>query len=729
MNDRLRPARAAWIVLPAVVLGVVLYARGGDGSAIVALLAGTTAAFLAGLSCLATSRTMPGRHRAGWLLLALAGISWGAGNTFWLWQEFFSAQTTLFPSPADYGFLIFPVAAAVGLGLLSGRSMLGSSVAPVLDGIVVAGALFLVLWSVSMRDIWAAGGESPLAYAVSLAYPIGDLVSATMALLLMTRARGRRSVVALLVAAMLGMGLADTLFAVGSADGTYVSGSWFDYGWVAGFVFLALAARRAAGRAVVVDTGTGVHRWQLLLPYLPFVVAVGVEGAGAYAGRLLDPAELFAVLLILGSLLARQLLVLLSHTSLTERLRFEASHDTLTGLANRKYFARLVDRRVASADAPVGLLHINLDHFAWVNDRLGDDVGDQLLRQAGERMAVSGQAARLSGDVFAVLVSGDLITTAEQLADAMRAPFSVGPHTVGITVSIGAAETTTSGPELRKMADLALQAAKDNGKDTISPYAPTMRTRLDREMTLRTELEAAVAQGLLQVAYQPIVKLPTAEMSGVEALARWRHPALGDVSPAEFIAVAERTGLIHELGACILEQACAEMAGLSRTGGFYVSVNVSTLQLLDPAFPARVARVLLDTGFDPARLVLEVTESVLADEAQVTTALQRLRSLGPRIAIDDFGSGYASLRYLHRFPADIVKIDRSYLEDSGAGSFIRSLIELFHSLGLTVVAEGVEEDAQSRMLSEAGSDLAQGYLFGRPMPARELAVVESRLAA
>jgi EAL domain-containing protein (putative c-di-GMP-specific phosphodiesterase class I) len=276
-----------------------------------------------------------------------------------------------------------------------------------------------------------------------------------------------------------------------------------------------------------------------------------------------------------------------------------------------------------------------------------------------------------------------------------------------------------SGEELRKHADLAMQAAKVAGKDTVAEFQPAMSARLDTEMVLRAELERALREGGLHVVYQPIVRLPSTALAGVEALARWRHPTLGDVSPVEFIAVAERAGLIHTLGMFVLDRACTEFAAWNRDGSMYLSVNVSTLQLLDPAFPDRVAAVLQARDVDPRHVVLEVTESVLADESQVTVALRTLRSKGLRIAIDDFGTGYASLRYLHRFPVDVVKIDRSYvsglLHEPTAKHFIGSLTQLFHGLGLTVVVEGVEHQSQSQKLTALGVDLGQGYLYGKPM--------------
>jgi diguanylate cyclase (GGDEF)-like protein len=371
-----------------------------------------------------------------------------------------------------------------------------------------------------------------------------------------------------------------------------------------------------------------------------------------------------------------------------------------------------------------------------VNDTFGHHVGDQLLCGVADRLRQlapsSAVVSRLSGDEFAVMVldGHDPVTLARDVAEAVRQPLTLGPHTVAVTAGISIAATPTaegalvSGVELRQQLDLALQAAKESGKGMIRAFEPSLRERFETEMTLRAELEEALRHGTLHIVYQPIVRLPSERLAGVEALARWHHRTLGEIPPVDFIAVAERAGLIHALGLFVLDRACQEFAAWDVERAMYLSVNVSTLQLLDPGFPDRAAAVLRAHDVDASRVVLEVTESVLVEESQLSAALHALRSRGVRIAVDDFGTGYASLRYLRSLPIDVVKIDRSYvtglLHDPTATHVISSLTQLFHGLGLVVVAEGVEQQGQSHDLGGLGVDLGQGYLYGKPVPARLL---------
>jgi diguanylate cyclase len=244
-------------------------------------------------------------------------------------------------------------------------------------------------------------------------------------------------------------------------------------------------------------------------------------------------------------------------------------------------------------------------------------------------------------------------------------------------------------------------------------------------MAMREDLQRALAEDALSVVYQPIVELDGGRVTGVEALVRWHHPTRGTVAPADFIPVAERAAMIADIGSFVLDRACAEFATWGGAADIYLSVNMSPLQLLDPSFTERVLGTIRRHGLRPGQLVLEVTENALADESYVIPALQRLRAAGLRTAIDDFGTGYSSLRYLHRLPADIIKIDRSYIRDidsdRSAGRLVETLWQLFSALGLTAVAEGVEDPAQARMLAGMGCPMAQGYLFGRPVPIERLA--------
>jgi diguanylate cyclase (GGDEF)-like protein len=729
-------------VLLAVVPAVPMFVLRGDAGVLYAGSASTLLAIVAGIFCIRAARRTAGASRRGWILLAAGCLSWGAGNLTWSINEYLLHAEKLFPSPADIGFLIFPVAGTAGFWLISGRSSLGSRLTLFMDGLIVTGALFAVSWVVTLRSVFAAGADSVPAFAVSLAYPIGDLVLATMAVLLAARTRrGARTTVVLFVTGMLGMAVADTLFAVGTSNGTYVSGALSDAGWVIGFASFALAGRGTVRRPLAVHPAGVLRRWQIALPYVPFSVAAVLATGEVVAGSGLDAVQAVALLAGLGLVMTRQLLTLLSNSALARRLEFQAYHDPLTGIGNRAQFTERLESALDKR-TPLTIVYLDLDDFKLVNDSLGHDAGDALLRAvAGRLTACFGGAdalSRLGGDEFAVLIldADDPQRHARLMLDHLRPPFAIGARQVTVNASVGLAVspgTVVAAEELRKNVDLAMYAAKAQGKNTFALFDPSMRQAFDEEMALRTELNQALLDRALQVAYQPIVGIASRRLAGLEALARWHHPVRGDVSPDVFVGVAERAGLVAELGLFVLERACAEFMSWPGSQWAYLSVNVSPLQMLDPDFPDRVSGTLAGLGMRPDQLVLEVTETALADESEVIDTLKALRACGIRIAIDDFGTGYSSLRYLHRFPADIVKIDRTYIQDIvsdlTAVRIVGTLWQLFGALGLAAVAEGVEDEAQAAMLLELGCPYAQGYLFSRPMPLADLPQSDQLLAA
>jgi diguanylate cyclase len=737
--------RMAAIVGVLVLSALPLTTLRGTGAVVFALLASTTLALTGAFTCAVAARRVSGRSRAGWILLAAACGSWGLGNAYWSHNELLMHAEVLFPSMADFGFLLFPLLAGAGLWLISGRATLGGRFTSLLDGLIMTSALFVMSWAITLRSVWEAGADSLLAFVVSLAYPVGDLVLATMAFLLAARTRrGTRTVVTLLIAGLLGMAAADTLFALHTADGTYVSGAYSDTGWVLAFAAFAMAGWASARRPMSLQTLGIVRRWQLMLPYLPFAGAAGISVYQVAAGDGVDTVQAFALLAGFSLILARQLLTLVRNSTLTEQLRHQAYHDPLTGLGNRALFTdRLEDvlaGRVRARITPT-VLYLDLDDFKLINDTLGHDAGDELLRAVADRLRScfpdADTIARLGGDEFAVLLkhTDDAAGDARRMLEVLRPAFAIGSHSVAVTASIGTAAldgTPTSPEDLRKNVDLAMYAAKARGKNAYAVFEPTMRETFDAEMHLREELQRALADEALYVVYQPIVELDGGRVAGVEALARWHHPVMGEVPPATFVPVAERATMIADIGQFVLNRACAEFAGWAGSADTYLSVNVSPLQLLDPAFPERVLDTVRRHGLRPQQLVLEITEEALADESYVIPALRRLRSVGLRIAIDDFGTGYSSLRYLHRLPADIIKIDRSYVADLAADTSARLLLQMlwqmFTALNLTSIAEGVETEAQAAMLAEMNCPLAQGYLYGRPVEIGDVPV-EGALAS
>jgi diguanylate cyclase (GGDEF)-like protein/PAS domain S-box-containing protein len=423
--------------------------------------------------------------------------------------------------------------------------------------------------------------------------------------------------------------------------------------------------------------------------------------------------------------------------SLEDELKRQAFHDSLTGLANRALFADRLQHAISRAErtpTALAVLFVDLDDFKTVNDSLGHSEGDLLLIDVAERLRAgvrgSDTIARMGGDEFAILVEDPdeaetPIEVGRRLLAQLEAPFAHGGKEIFVRASIGIATTRSrdhTADEVLRNADVAMYTAKSNGKNRLEVFEPGMHTAALTRLALKGDLERALERDEFSLVYQPIVRLGGGRLSGVEALLRWQHADRGTVGPADFIPVAEETGLILPLGRWVLEQACTQAAAWNAMARepITMSVNVSGRQLQQPAFAAEVAEVLKATGLAPGLLTLELTESVLMQDAEAATAmLVDLKSLGVRLAIDDFGTGYSSLNYLRRFPIDELKIDRSFvasLQDGPTQSaVVLSILRLSETLHLETVAEGIEEPAQLAVLRELGADLGQGYLFARPL--------------
>ncbi|WP_448722659.1 phosphodiesterase DibA [Pseudomonas farris] len=419
-----------------------------------------------------------------------------------------------------------------------------------------------------------------------------------------------------------------------------------------------------------------------------------------------------------------------------------AHHDPLTDLPNRLLLTDRVGQAVASAQVHkrgCALLMIDLDHFKLINDSLGHSVGDQLLKAVAERLsALFGSGitlARLSGDEFAVLAEncpqpGHAAALAQRISDGLKESFQIDGHRLFINASIGISlfpSDALSAEQLLRNADSALFKAKSAGRDGYALYTEELTAHAQQRVEIAFQLRRALEQQELRVYYQPVHDLKTSRLIGVEALVRWEHPQRGLVSPAEFIPIAERTGLIAEIDAWVMRQACQQMCQWQAAGVVlsFVAVNVSSRLFARRELYQQVAQVLHDTGLDPAYLELEVTESaVMEDPEMALEQMHRLRELGVRLAIDDFGTGYSSLLRLKRLPVQKLKIDQGFVAglpgDEDDAAIARVIIALAQSMGMQVHAEGIEQVEQAAFLLEHDCDLGQGYWFGRPVPAASL---------
>jgi diguanylate cyclase (GGDEF)-like protein len=425
---------------------------------------------------------------------------------------------------------------------------------------------------------------------------------------------------------------------------------------------------------------------------------------------------------------------------LQEQLHHQAYHDPLTSLANRVLFAEKVKQAIADRRGEVAVLFIDLDDFKTVNDSLGHSAGDELLVAVALRLRgclrPEDLVARLGGDEFAVMVQdGDAEAAATGVArrimEAFTAPVMVGVGSVAVHASVGIATNhrrTIAAEDLIRDADVAMYKAKTSGKGTFEMFDASMGTEVLERHGLKEELRLAIERDELTLYFQPIVSLETGDLVATEALVRWEHPRRGLVGPSEFVPLAEETGLILSLGQYVLEEACQHARRWKPDPDAddnhqpAVHVNLSAVELRDPTLVERVRNTLETSGVDPRRLVYEVTETLLLEESErVTATLTQLRELGVRFALDDFGTGYSSLSYLHTLPLDILKIAKSFVDGLGRGgreaSFVRMIIELARTLGLSVIAEGIETADQASALAALECEYGQGFHLGRPRPA------------
>jgi Amt family ammonium transporter len=430
---------------------------------------------------------------------------------------------------------------------------------------------------------------------------------------------------------------------------------------------------------------------------------------------------------------------------LEEHLQHDAFHDTLTGLFNRAYFIgrleRAINRCKTDPARQFAVLYLDIDRFKLVNKTFGHVTGDRLLMVAANRLLKAAgerdSLARFGGDEFAVLVDeaagpDEAVAAAERIIFRLTPPFTLRKQQISVTVSIGVVLGTSaySHPDdILRDADTAMYSSKEHGGNHFTLFESGMRVSTARRMEMELDLCTALQSGEITVYYQPIVSLLSGRITGFEALARWRHPRYGMIPPLEFIPVAEETNLINVLGELVLRRACEQLTDLSNkfpdAADMCMNVNISARQFRQPDFADGIRRILAETGVAPGRLCLEVTESMLLeDAASSVTTMRALKDLGIKVVIDDFGTGYSSLSYLQRFPFDSLKVDRSFVcsmtETRQNREIIRTIIAMAENLGLKVVAEGVEMAEHRDMLMALRCEFAQGFLFSEPLDAERL---------
>lgn len=446
------------------------------------------------------------------------------------------------------------------------------------------------------------------------------------------------------------------------------------------------------------------------------------------------PAETIFPLVFTGLVAARLLERLVQRRQIASATAL-AHRDELTGLPNRRLFMQRLQgalRREAPRDTACAVFFLDLDRFKLINDSLGHPAGDRFLVEVAKRLTETvtgkGAIARFGGDEFAILIEEASLTDAmkfgQHVLEDLNRPLRVDGHELWPNASIGIAIGDAPRPdadELLRRADVALYQAKVRGRGQCALFSQSAAVPSTRTLSFESELRLGLELGQMRLHYQPVADLQTLRVTGVEALVRWQHPRLGLLAPSEFIPLAEETGMIRPLGEWILTEACRQTREWHDIFGhtFNVSINLSALQFRQISFLAEFSAILRSTGVGQKDVQLEITETALMEDEEATLKnLSQLRDLGVKIAIDDFGIGYSSLSYLQRFDVDTLKIDQSFVRDSADErtlSIIRSVVSLGHALGMSVTAEGIEDEGQLERLRETGCDLGQGFLLSRPL--------------
>ena len=709
------------------------------------------------LAVLAAARAPHGRLRAAWVLMGVAMAGWLTGAVLVPYYE----MSRGFPAPslADAAYLAFVPAACAALLLLTSPGAGRGPTRLVLDGVVVSASLFTISWLTVMGPIYRTLGLSQSELVVSLAYPIADVALLTVAVIVFARVRVELRIPAgLLSAAFLCLAAADSLF-------VYAPDIPPEYADILNFaamllVVVALAAAVHVPLGDPDDTPAVLPGWvSLLLPYAPLLIAVGFL-VSAPSGAALQPPLLIAVVVLVAVVLVRQFLEVRANRRILADVAEQGVVDPLTGLANRARFNdRLVRalRRHQDDGAAAALIVMDLDDFKSVNDHLGHQAGDELLRHAADRIERCVRAgdtvARIGGDEFAILIDGGLdgaYLAAERVLDAFGTRFRVDGSDLWIRPSLGlAVADQATGPlsadALLTRADAAMYAAKRSRSGGIHVYSDETdldsssrgdqfvrarpapgRSDATESIALLVEFRRAVDEAELDLVYQPIVDLSTHRIAAVEALLRWPHPTRGVLGPDTFLPLVRRHGLMSSITDLVVDRALDDAAAWSAAGvGVPVAINIFAPLLDDLSLPGRLERELTSRGLDGTALTLEITEDqFLAERQRARTVLDSLHRQGIRIAIDDFGTGYSALSYLRDLHVDEVKLDHGFVgsmtAEPRAAAIVRAVIDLAHDIGLIVVAEGVEDSATEDLLRRLGCDFAQGYHLGAPVQVTEL---------
>lgn len=748
--------RSAVVVLATVglvVYAALLFTRSGapDHASIAPVGLWIISMFANGCAVYA-ARSARRRQRLAWTVLSIGLAGWTAGQAVWWYVNLGGIPPMTGVSAANIGYVVLPICALATAVTIPSRDDSRFGIGLLLDGILVAASLLIVLAIVVLGHVRRPAqivSLPQITLAVATAVYAGLVI---MSIITVHKSEpDRRRSPTFMTAGWSVIAAAGLLHVLGNHP-EQVPNVPVILGWAAGMYFIALAAIASRpGPDLDLGFSQPLSKTSLWLPYAPVLLAIAV-GAVHFWPTNRSEAFIFAVCVVLFlTTVARHLLLLDRKQHLLAALSDAALRDPLTGLANKSLFS---DRLAHAArlhihhGVPVSVIALNISDFKMVNDTLGYAVGDELLRSVAERLSknvrITDTVARMNGDEFAVLIE-DRPEVAAQIAHGLARAFGealdLENHRLHVHLNIGVASASTERGsalrpgELLEQATAARSRAKQVSSTEVQTFTPEMSAKLGDHPThdasmarlqLLGELRRAIDHGLLTLLYQPKFDMLTGSVGGAEALVRWQHPDLGTLEPGQFLPLVRDHGLMDALTDLVLSRAVADASAWYAAGAeMPVAINLWAPSLDEDTLPDRILSVLDTHGMSASCLTVEITEDLLvADLSKARTVLNRLREAGIRVAIDDFGSGYATLTYLRELPIDDVKLDRQLIEpilhDERAAIIARSLIELTTTLGLATVAEGVGDAETAHLLKEYGCDAVQGNFFCPPLPAADI---------
>ena len=705
--------------------------------------------------------------RAPWYLLAAGQALFVTSDVLAYNYERLFGGPIPFPSIADPFHLAFYPFLVVGTLLLVRERGERRDRSGLIDGAIVALALATLLWVYLIAPYAHNHSLSPLGKLTSVAYPSMDILVLVVVARVAAGSHRREPAFAFLLSSAVVLLLSDAIYGWKLQNGGDASGGLLDTGWAIYYTLLGTAALHPSMRLLSTPgpqmDGRLTRTRLAMLTCASFAVPLVIVLREALHEPLYlyvlvgSSAAMFAlVLLRMAGIFRRNEELALQMVALTEqnaraRLQHQAFHDALTGLPNRALFRNRVEHALAGQRRdrlPVAVLFLDIDEFKNVNDGLGHDAGDRVLQEVAARLADCMRpvdtAAHLGGDEFAILIHDtesemQAVEIAQRVMDSLQeAIVLAGPGygdgrdlsvaaSVGIAFSDRGMFSGADAEELLSNADAAMHMAKENGKARYQVFQPEMHAKALTRLELKADLQRALDAGEFTLRYQPIMDLARGDMAGMEALVRWEHPVRGTVAPLDFVPLLEDAGLIVPVGRHILREACAWAAHMQRAcprvPPLSVAVNVSVCQLQRPEFIDEVREALADSGIAPASLTLELTESVMMQDMELSMLrLKSLRALGVQLAIDDFGTGYSSLNYIRQLPVDILKIDRSFLADPNpeVAELTETIVALARIFKLKAVAEGIENPVQLARVREINCEYGQGFHFAKPLLGEEI---------